>query len=148
MLKLLEREGLIAIEHTTTKTGSSGKNIYWLLKVREAHHAPDADHLAQKATGDERGACDQDLITKQHVEVWNKVLAELESQMTRGTFSRWLSGSQLLSLHDGTATIQVRDGYAVEWLASRWLVPIERTLAGISGKELTVEFVTTDGRDP
>jgi len=76
---------------------------------------------------------------------WKSALQELELQMTRGTFTRWLAGSELVSLTDGEATIQVRDGYAVDWCASRLRVPIERTLNDVAGNgEVVVKFVTEE----
>jgi DNA-binding MarR family transcriptional regulator len=75
-------------------------------------------------------------------EVWSHVLEELRMQMTRPAFDTWLSGSQVVDVDDGTVTVQVRDGYAVDWLAERWIKPIQRTLAGVVGQgDLNVEFV-------
>ena len=56
--------------------------------------------------------------------------------MTRATYDRWLRGSELVALADDppSATIQVRDGYAVDWCSHRLLPPIQRTLAGVLGQ--------------
>lgn len=65
-------------------------------------------------------------------------------QMTRATFDTWLGGSRVVDVSDETLAIQVRDGYAAEWLRTRWTTSITRTLSGIIGRDLTVEFVTSD----
>lgn len=74
-------------------------------------------------------------------DVWSRVLEELRMQMTRATFDTWLGGSQVVDVSDRTLAVQVRDGYAAEWLRTRWTAPIQRTLAGIVGQDLDVEFV-------
>jgi chromosomal replication initiator protein len=74
-------------------------------------------------------------------EVWRQVLAELRMQMTQATFDTWLRGSRVIRVDDQRVVVRVRDGYAVEWLKERWIVPIQRTLAGIVGQGLDVEFV-------
>lgn len=64
-------------------------------------------------------------------------------QMTRATFDTWLGGSQVVQVSDQRMTVQVRDAYAIEWLRTRWIKPIQRTLRGILGRDdLQVEFVT------
>jgi hypothetical protein len=79
--------------------------------------------------------------------VWDYVLKDLSWQMTKVTFERWLSGSKLLHLQEGQATVQVRDSYAVDWCAKRLIIPIRRTLAGaIGASEVSVTFCT--GLDP
>ena len=42
-------------------------------------------------------------------------------------------------------TRQVRNAYAIEWLRTRWSAPITRTLSGLVGQDLTVEFFAGDG---
>lgn len=88
---------------------------------------------------------------EEHVEeehIWSTCLKELQFQMPRAAFDQWLRGSELLTLKDDTATIQVRDQYAAEWCSNRLLVPIQRTLAGILGRDdLQVEFVTREDVD-
>ena len=77
-------------------------------------------------------------------EIWDIVLKELSSQMTRNTFSTWLTGSALISIENGAALVQVKDRYAAEWCSARLLKPILRTMRSVAGNEsLTVTF--TDG---
>lgn len=73
-------------------------------------------------------------------DVWCQVLAELRMQMTGCTFDTWLRGSRVIRVDDQKVVVRVRDGFAVEWLKVRWIVPIQRTLAGIVGQGLDVEF--------
>jgi hypothetical protein len=72
--------------------------------------------------------------------VWANVLEELRLQMTRSTFDTWLRGSQVGHVEGGALTVWVRDEYAAEWLRTRLYVPIERTVAGIAGQPVAVQF--------
>lgn len=72
--------------------------------------------------------------------VWERVLEELEMQMTRATFDRWLRGTRAVGLRGQGIVVSVRDGYAVEWLRTRLLVPVLRTVAGVAGQPWDVFF--------
>lgn len=76
---------------------------------------------------------------------WIQVLAELRLQLTQITVDRWLADSCLLERENGRAVIQVKDEYAVEWCTGRLKKPIQRTLSGVLGEEVEVEFVAMDG---
>jgi hypothetical protein len=74
-------------------------------------------------------------------EVWQHALNELRLQMTRATFDTWLGGSQVNRVsEEGHMVVRVRDGYAVEWLRTRWSTPIRRTVRGITGQPVEIEF--------
>ncbi len=73
-------------------------------------------------------------------QVWEQALQELEMQMTRATFDRWLRGSRVVGERDGGIVVGVRDGYAVEWLQARLSAPVHRTLAAMLGRPVTVYF--------
>jgi len=99
------------------------------------------------ANGNDLGKCDGQAERIELVEtdldaqhVWAFVLKELRMQMTRATFDTWLSGSRVVYARDGEITVRVRDEYAVDWLRNRWIVPIERTLTGVTGSPMTVRF--------
>jgi len=73
-------------------------------------------------------------------QVWRRVLQELRMQMTRATFDTWLGGSQIVRMDQDEITVRVRDAYAVEWLRSRWLGTVERTVAGVLGRAVAMRF--------
>ena len=74
-------------------------------------------------------------------EVWQATLGELQLQMARETFNTWLKPTQAAELNNGTLTVRVPDGYVQEWLSSRLLNTIERTVASVAGRELEVKFI-------
>lgn len=75
-------------------------------------------------------------------DVWAAALVELRLQMTRATFDTWLHNSQVVDVQgDGTLVVRVCDEQAVDWLQARWLKPIQRTLSGVAGAPVGVQFV-------
>jgi hypothetical protein len=81
--------------------------------------------------------------------LWQEALAELQHQMTRATFTSWLAGTRAVpeARSAQLLTIEVRSRYAQEWLTHRLQPVIARTLAGIVGYCVEVQFVVTPMRN-
>jgi hypothetical protein len=133
-IRRMEELGLIAIESTKTETGADGPNHYWLLSLREDDR--DTGYIDRETPNEDSQAHELDPFNYTWI---NQILPELQLQMTKGAFNRWLAGSTA-ARDDDIVTVFVRDHYAVEWLQAKWLVPIQRTLSGVVGKTATVEF--------
>ena len=73
--------------------------------------------------------------------VWAATLGELQLQMTQATFDTWLRDSRFLKYEDGAFIIGVKTGYAKDWLETRLLGTIMRTLARQTGDDTDVRFV-------
>jgi hypothetical protein len=125
----------------------------WLEGIETVSEQPlprsltDADHIQEPSEPAQPNASQNlDLcldiegksVDAQHI--WTRVLHELEMQMTRVTFDTWLRGTQPVSVRKNGIVVQVRDDYAAEWIQSRLLVPIRRTLKGIAGQSIDVFF--------
>jgi DNA-binding HxlR family transcriptional regulator len=67
--------------------------------------------------------------------LWRRALDDLRMQVPSAAFGRWLAGSELVAIDGGVAMVQVGDGYAVEWLSTRWKAMILRTLSAIAGAQ-------------
>ncbi|MCX7683406.1 MAG: chromosomal replication initiator protein DnaA [Anaerolineae bacterium] len=80
-------------------------------------------------------------------QIWPAVLGELQLQMTQGTFDTWLRDTRLLKCEDDTYVIGVRNGYAKDWLESKLLGVIKRTLVRMVGRTVEVKFVVWNGED-
>jgi hypothetical protein len=88
-----------------------------------------------------RGKRDPDLR-----EIWRRALPELEMQMTRNTFARWirpLETGDMTRRPDGTlvAVLCCPSTYEQEWCAGRLDAPIRRTVSGIAGEDVEVMYV-------
>ncbi|MBI2846119.1 MAG: chromosomal replication initiator protein DnaA, partial [Chloroflexi bacterium] len=72
--------------------------------------------------------------------IWQAAQGELQLQLTRATYETWVKDSHGLSYEDGTLIVAVENLYAKEWLETRLLGTIKRTLAGILGRTVEVKF--------
>jgi hypothetical protein len=81
------------------------------------------------------------------VQLWTKILSELELQMTRATFDTWLRGTTCLGYtNDDTALlVQVSNPLALEWLDTKLRPVVNRTASYVADKSLEVHF-TADGK--
>jgi len=73
--------------------------------------------------------------------VWSAALGELQLQMTQATFDTWLRDSRFLKFEDGSFVVGVKSGYAKDWLETRLLATIKRTLARLAGRATDIRFV-------
>jgi chromosomal replication initiator protein len=73
--------------------------------------------------------------------IWNAALGELELQMTRATFNTWLKPTSVVSWQQDDFVLGAPNGYIKDWLENRLHTPIERTLTGIVGQPVNVQFV-------
>jgi plasmid replication initiation protein len=96
------------------------KRAQWLLTLRERYGGPTALEL----------------------DLWPKVLSDLELQMTKQTFDSNLTNSLLLTLRDNQATVGLKDQYAQEWAEGRLKPTIQRTLANhLDGRQVELQFI-------
>jgi hypothetical protein len=73
-------------------------------------------------------------------QIWQAALVELQLQMTKATFDTWVRDTQAISYKDGLFIVGVHDAPARDWLENRLLTTVERTLVGIIGHPVEVEF--------
>jgi hypothetical protein len=72
---------------------------------------------------------------------WPAVLRELQSDMPKSTYDRWVRDTVLLSARDGIFLIGAHSGYTRDWLESRLTSTIARLLVGICNRSMKVRFV-------
>lgn len=74
-------------------------------------------------------------------QIWQTALAELQLQLTGATYDTWLGTSSLVACENGLFTIGVQSDHAKAWLENRLHGTIKRTLDGIVGQPVEVQFV-------
>ena len=74
-------------------------------------------------------------------DIWNAALGELELQMTKATFSTWVKPAMVISWQEGNFVLGAPNGYIKDWLENRLHTPIQRTLSGIVGAPIDVQFI-------
>jgi chromosomal replication initiator protein len=79
-------------------------------------------------------------------ELWKAILDQLQFQMTRATFDTWLRDTHVARVGNDHLVIATPNPRAVEWLKLRLNPVICRTLAGLLGHAVTVEYEVADER--
>ena len=74
-------------------------------------------------------------------QIWQQALGELRLQMTRATFDTWLANTRAIVFENSTLTIGVANSFVKDWLDNRVLPTVKRTLVGIVGQPVEVQFV-------
>jgi len=83
-------------------------------------------------------------------QVWRAALGELQVSLSPANFETWLRDTQLVDVDDQRFRIAVPNGFAKDWLETRYRSLISQTLARIVGYSVQVEFAVqgTDGIPP
>jgi len=76
-------------------------------------------------------------------QVWRAALGELQVSLSPANFETWLRDTYLVEVEDQRFRISVPNGFAKDWLESRYRPLISQTLARVVGYSVQVEFVVT-----
>jgi len=74
-------------------------------------------------------------------QVWRAALGELQVALSPANFETWLRDTAIVEVDDNRFRISVPNGFAKDWLESRYRSLISQTLARIVGYSVQVEFV-------
>jgi chromosomal replication initiator protein len=74
-------------------------------------------------------------------QIWQAALGELQLQLTKSAFDMWLRDTVLLSSDDDVFVLGVKNDYTKDWLESRLMSTLKRTLAGITGQATEARVV-------
>jgi chromosomal replication initiator protein len=77
---------------------------------------------------------------KSVVEIWEAALGELQVQVSKPNYDTWLKDTRGMAVRDGIFTVGVPNAFVGEWLNSRLRPTICKTLSGIIGRAVEVEF--------
>jgi len=84
-------------------------------------------------------------------QVWRAALGELQVSLSPANYETWLRDTQLVDVDEQRFRIAVPNGFAKDWLETRYRSLISQTLARIVGYSVQVEFLvgpTADGTTP
>jgi len=81
-------------------------------------------------------------------QIWQASLRELQLQMTKATFDTWLKNTRAISHEGEIFIVGVPNALARDWLENRLLTTVERTLVGIIGHPVEVEFAVLEESTP
>jgi chromosomal replication initiator protein len=74
-------------------------------------------------------------------QVWRAALGELQVSLSPANYETWLRDTQLVDVDEQRFRISVPNGFAKDWLETRYRSLISQTLARIVGYSVQVEFV-------
>jgi chromosomal replication initiator protein len=80
-------------------------------------------------------------------QVWRAALGELQVSLSPANYETWLRDTQLLDVDEQRFRIAVPNGFAKDWLESRYRSLISQTLARIVGYSVQVEFLISSAPD-
>ncbi len=78
-------------------------------------------------------------------QVWRATLGELQVSLSPANFETWLRDTALLGVEDRRFRVAVPNGFAKDWLETRYRSLISQTLARIVGYSVQVDFEVRDG---
>jgi chromosomal replication initiator protein len=78
--------------------------------------------------------------TRPAVEIWKAALDELQGKVSPANYQTWLKNTVGLTYSDSCFTVGVPSSFVTESLEKRLHPLIEKTLIGIAGKPLSVQF--------
>src|SRR3990167_1174467 len=88
-------------------------------------------------------ACHSTMSTMDRNELWQKVLGEVELQISRPNFITWFKNSSILEKKDGTVTVGLPNNFAREWVENKYHNTIFGTLRTIDSGIRKVEYILT-----
>ncbi len=81
-------------------------------------------------------------------EIWEIALGELQIQVNQANYNTWLKASTGQSYSAGLFVVGVASPFTREWLEKRLHSLVRKTLMGITGQDMEVEFVLQSIEDP
>jgi chromosomal replication initiator protein len=81
-------------------------------------------------------------------QVWRAALGELQVSLSPANYETWLRDTALVDVDDQRFRIAVPNGFAKDWLETRYRSLISQTLARIVGYSVQVEFLVNAAEAP
>ena len=78
-------------------------------------------------------------------QVWRAALGELQVSLSPANFETWLKETALVAVDDNRFRVAVPNGFAKDWLETRYRSLISQTLARVVGYNVQVDFEVRDG---
>jgi chromosomal replication initiator protein len=87
----------------------------------------------------------QDHVSMDAKQVWRAALGELQVSLSPANFETWLKETALVAVDDNRFRVAVPNGFAKDWLETRYRSLISPTLARVVGYSVTVDFEVQEG---
>lgn len=77
-------------------------------------------------------------------EIWERVLGELELQVSKPNYTTWLKNSQGLASYPELFVVAVPNAFVAEWLTQRLHSLVRKTTAQVLGRDVDIQFVVDE----
>jgi hypothetical protein len=77
-------------------------------------------------------------------QAWSSVQAQLQVDMPRASFETWVIDTEAISLDEEVFIVSAKNEYARDWLESRLTSTVQRLLAVILNRSVSVQFIVGD----
>ncbi len=74
-------------------------------------------------------------------EIWDTALGELQLQVNKPNYNTWLKDTKGIECRSDVFVIGAPNAFVAEWLENRLLSLIKKTLSGIIGSAVEVQFL-------
>lgn len=81
-------------------------------------------------------------------QIWQAALGQLQMQMTQATFDTWVKDTRLVAHDEQKLVVGAKSAYAKDWLENRLFTTINRTVTGLLGYPVDIQFVVDHGEEP
>lgn len=77
-------------------------------------------------------------------DIWQRVLGELQVQVSKANYATWLKNSRGISCQGHTFIVGVPSAFVAEWLTTRLHSLIRKTLTRVLGRDIDIQFTVPD----
>ncbi|HHV61163.1 MAG TPA: chromosomal replication initiator protein DnaA [Firmicutes bacterium] len=80
-------------------------------------------------------------------DLWGKVLEILSTEISKPSFETWLKSTRAREMNESSIVIEVPHELAKNWLETRYVNTIRRTIQALTEKDYNLEFVTRSSKE-
>jgi chromosomal replication initiator protein len=77
-------------------------------------------------------------------QLWQTVLGDLETRISRGAFDNWFRQTSLAGVDDEIAVVVAPNAFNASTLQARYASQVERALSDVIGRRVSAQFVVSD----
>ena len=77
-------------------------------------------------------------------ELWQKVLNQLKTQLSKPTFEMWFKNTSVIEDCEDCLKIGVPSEFARDWIQTRYFSLVNSTVNSVAGKDVEIEYIVVD----
>ena len=77
-------------------------------------------------------------------ELWQKVLNQLKTQLSKPTFEMWFKNTTVIEDTEKSLKIGVPSEFARDWIQTRYFSLVNSTVNSIANNEIAIEYIVVE----